>query len=300
MQRFVTNIWCDRKAQEAGDFYASVFPNTHSAVESTYPNEGLLDFQQEFAGAPLTVAVDLDGTRIVLINAGSEFSPNPSISFTLGFDPSRFDGDALAARAQLDAIWEQLSDGGSVLMPLQEYPFSARYGWVQDRYGVSWQLTLTDDSRGTRPWVMTSLLFSGPSQNLAADAVDRYLELFPDSELGMRVPYPEATGPAPAGAVMYSDFRLGDQWFTAMDSGADQAWPFTCGMSVEVACADQPEIDRLWEALSAVPEAEQCGWLVDPFGVNWQVVPENMGELMQRPDAFAHMMPMKKIIIDEL
>ena len=71
-------------------------------------------------------------------------------------------------------------------------------------------------------------------------------------------------------------------------------------MSIEVGCADQAEIDRVWDALSAVPEAEQCGWLVDPFGVNWQVVPENMGELMQRPDAFAHMMPMKKIIIDEL
>lgn len=300
MQRFVTNIWCDRDAEEAGRFYASVFPETSSAVESTYPHEGLLDFQQEFAGKPLTVAVDLAGTRIVLINAGSEFAPNPSISFTLSFDPARFEGDGVATRAQFDAIWASLSDGGRILMPLQEYPFSARYGWVEDRYGVSWQLTLTDGSRGVRPFVMTSLLFSGPSQNLAADAVDRYVELFPGAELGMRVPYPKASGPAPAGAVMFSDFRLGDQWFTAMDSGADDAWPFGCGMSIEVACADQAEIDRLWEALSAVPEAEQCGWLADPFGVSWQVVPENMGELMRRPDAFAHMLSMTKIIIDDL
>lgn len=300
MQRFVTNIWCDRNAEEAGRFYASVFPNTTSSVESTYPHEGLLDFQQEFAGKPLTVSVDLDGTRLVLINAGSEFAPNPSVSFTLNFDPLQFEGDSLAARAQLDALWAALSDGGKVMMPLQEYPFSARYGWVEDRFGVSWQMSLTDPSGDPRPFLMTSLLFSGPSQNRAADAVDRYLALFPDSELGMRVPYEEATGPASSQAVMFSDFRLGTQWFTAMDSGADEAFPFTCGMSIEVGCADQAEIDRIWDALSAVPEAEQCGWLVDPFGVNWQVVPENMAELMRRPDAFAHMMPMKKIIIDEL
>ena len=135
MQRFVTNIWCDRNAEEAGRFYASVFPNTTSSVESSYPHEGLLDFQQEFAGKPLTVSVDLDGTRLVLINAGSEFAPNTSVSFTLNFDPLRLEGDSLAARAQLDALWAALSDGGKVMMPLQEYPFSARYGWVQDRYG---------------------------------------------------------------------------------------------------------------------------------------------------------------------
>ena len=300
MQRFVTHIWCDRNAEEAGRYYASVFPGTTSAVESTYPDEGLLDFQREFAGHPLTVGVDLAGTRIVLINAGSEFAPNPSVSFTLSFDPTRFEGDATAARAQLDAIWAALSDGGRVLMPLQEYPFSARYGWVEDRYGVSWQLTLTDGPEAHRPFLMTSLLFSGPSQHFAAEAVDRYLELFPDSELGTRVRYGRPSGSAAADAVMYSDFRLGDQWFTAMDSGADDVFPFGCGMSIEVSCADQAEIDRLWEALSAVPEAEQCGWLVDPFGVNWQVVPERMGELMRRPGAFARMMPMTKIIIDEL
>lgn len=300
MQKIVTNIWCNGNAEEVGNFYARVFPNTRSWVESSYPFEGLLEFQQNLAGEPLTVAVDINGERITLINAGDEFAPNPSVSFMLNFDPLDFDGDTTAARAQLDTIWEAFADGGSVLMPLQEYPFSARYGWVQDRYGVSWQLMLTDAAGDPRPFLIPSLMFGGPAQDRATAAVDRYLELFDDTELGQRVPYPEATGPAVAGAVMFSDFRIGKQWFVAMDSGVEQDFSFTCGMSLEAYCEDQPEIDRLWDALSSVPAAEQCGWLVDPFGVNWQIVPKNMGELMERPNAFQHMMPMKKIIIDDI
>lgn len=99
---------------------------------------------------------------------------------------------------------------------------------------------------------------------------------------------------------MFSDFRIGDQWFTAMDSGVEQDFSFTCGMSLEVQCEDQAEIDRLWDALSAVPAAEQCGWLVDAFGVNWQIVPANMGELMERPGSFQHLLAMKKIVIADI
>lgn len=300
MQKFVTDIWCTRNAEEVGAFYASVFPHTRSWVESRYPQEGLLDFQQTFAGEPLTVAVEIDGTRLTLINAGDEFSPNPSVSLMLNFDPQEFEGDALAARAQLDSIWASLSDGGTVIMPLQEYPFSRRYGWVEDRYGVSWQLMLTDPEGEPRPFVIPSLMFCGRAQNRAAEAVDHYVSVFADAELGLRVPYPEETGPASAGAVMFSEFRIGDQWFTAMDSGVEQDFSFTCGMSLEVACADQAEIDRLWEALSAFPEAEQCGWLADQYGMSWQIVPANMGELMERPNAFEHMLQMKKIVIAEL
>ncbi|WP_374700217.1 VOC family protein [Arthrobacter sp. JCM 19049] len=98
---------------------------------------------------------------------------------------------------------------------------------------------------------------------------------------------------------MYSDFTLKGQTFSAMDSGVEMAFTFTPGVSLEVACRDQFEIDALWEALSAVPKAEQCGWLTDRFGVSWQIVPQNMGELMQRPGAFEKLMGMKKIVIDE-
>lgn len=304
-QKITPNIWCNRNAAEAGEFYASVFPGATSRVESRYPEEGLLDFQREFAGEPLTVEVTIPDPggeapmRLVLINAGDEFSPNPSISFTLNFDPLMFGGDDEAALARLELVWRGLGDGGGVLMPLGEYPFSRRYGWVQDRFGVSWQLMLTNPEGDPRPHVIPSLLFTGRAQNRAGEAGEFYVSVFDDAELGNRYPYGEQTGPATPDALMFSEFRIGEQWFAAMDSGVEMDADFGCGVSLEVQCADQAEIDRLWEALSAVPEAEQCGWLADRFGVSWQIVPENMAELMERPGAYEKMMRMHKLVIDE-
>ncbi len=305
MQKIIPNVWCSRTAEEAGAFYATAIPGSASRVESRYPEHGLLDFQRDFAGAPLTVAVDLADprgatTRITLINAGDEFSPNPSMSFILNHDPLLFDGDEAAARTRLDETWAQLAEGGSVLMPLQEYPFSRRYGWVQDRYGVSWQLMLTDPEGDPRPFVIPSLLFGGDAQNHASEAIGLYVSVFEDAEAGNRFPYGRQTGPATPEALMFGEFRIGAQWFSVMDSGVEQDFSFTCGMSLQVDCADQAEIDRLWDALSAVPAAEQCGWLADRFGVSWQIVPADMEALMSRPDAYAHVMTMKKIVIADI
>ena len=297
-QRIVPNIWCNGNAEEAGAFYAEVLPGTTTEVEARYPEEGLLEFQLDMAGKALTVGVDIGGTRLRLINAGDEFRPNPSISFFLNFDPLDYAGDPEAARDALDRVWSSLADGGKVLMPRGEYPFSAQYGWVEDRYGVSWQLMLTRPEGDPRPFVIPSLMFCGAVQNRAEEAAICYVRLFePDAELGNLVPYGRQTGPASAEALMFGEFRIGDQWFAVMDSGVEQDQPFTCGVSLEVACADQEEIDRLWSALSWVPEAEQCGWLQDPFGVSWQIVPANMEELMARPGAYGRMMQMKKLVI---
>ncbi|MEJ6489518.1 VOC family protein [Leucobacter sp. USCH14] len=298
-QYIVPNIWCQGNAEEVGDFYASVFPDTTAEVESRYPETGLLDFQKPLAGAPLTVAVSLSGYRLTLINAGDEFAPNPSISMFLMFGDAAFGGRE-AARRTLDQVWERLSEDGTVLMPLDAYPFSPHYGWVQDRFGMSWQLSLNDDDDADAEFVMPSLMFGGAAQNRAAAARDRYIEVFDNAALVGSFPYGEQTGPATADALMYSDFRIGEQMFAVMDSGVEQDFTFDSGVSLEVHCADQAEIDRLWNALSAVPEAEQCGWLVDEFGVSWQIVPADMGELMKRPNAFEHLLGMHKIVIDEL
>lgn len=302
-QRIVPNIWCTRNAEEAAAFYAEVFENADYEIESRYPEQGLLDFQVEFAAQPLTVALTISGYRFTLINAGDEFAPNPSVSFMLNFDPLLFDSDEALALSCLERLWERLKDGGTELMPLGKHPFSERYGWVQDRFGVSWQLIAADPAGDPRPFIMPALLFCGAVQNHAGEAVGHYLNVFSDSpggsELGSYVLYPEKQGPAEPGTVQFSDFQLGDQWFVAMDSGAEQPFSFTCGISLEVHCDGQAEIDRLWERLSAVPDAEQCGWLADRFGVSWQIVPSNMGELMQRPGAFERMLSMKKLVIAE-
>lgn len=293
MQRIVPNLWFDHTAAEAAAFYTSVFPNARVTDTQYYPTDGLPDFQKDFAGDVLMVEFEIDGYRIIGINAGPEFPITPSLSFMLNFDPSRDE----AAREHLDALWAALSDGGRALMPLGEYDFSPHYGWVQDRYGVSWQLILTDPGGDPRPFIVPSLLFGDGVQNRAGEALDFYAEVFPGTRKGTLVRYSEQVGPATPGAVMFADLEIGGQWFAFMDSGVDQGFSFTCGVSLMLECADQAELDRYWEQLSAVPEAEQCGWCADRFGVSWQVVPANLGELMQGPDAYQKLLEMKKIDI---
>lgn len=297
MQKIVPYLWFDGNAEEGAELYRQVFPGAVTSVASRYPTEGLPDFQRGLEGRPVVVNVEVDGFEVALINAGANYRPGIATSFMVNMDPLFFGGDTAAATERLDQMWHLLAEGGEIRMPLGEYPFSARYGWVEDRFGVNWQLMLTDPAGEPRPFLIPSLLFSGPAQNRAREAMEFYAELFNDAHVGFIAPYPQQSGPAPEGAVQFGEFQLEGQWFTAMDSGFPVQESFTPGVSWSVSCKDQAEIDRLWDALSVVPEAEQCGWLVDKFGFSWQIVPADMGELLQRPGAFQRMMHMKKLVI---
>lgn len=295
MQQIVPNLWFDHRVEEAVEFYTSVFPESRVLDTMRYPTEGLPDFQKDFAGKMLTMDFELFGQRFVAINAGPEFSPAPANSFFVGFDTGR----DLEAREHLDQLWEALLDGGQALMPLDSYPFSQRYGWVQDKYGYSWQLILGDPEGEWRPVIVPSLLFGNGVQNRAEEALEHYTQIFPNSRLGNLARYPEQTGPAAAGALMYGDAELNGSWLAAMDSGVPQDATFSPAVSYMVPCDNQEEIDQLWEQLSEVPEAEACGWCQDRFGVSWQIAPANTAELLQRPGAYQHMLSMKKLVIDE-
>lgn len=295
-QKITPNLWFDGNAKEAANFYASVFPDTTATVTSSYPNsteEGLADFQLELAGKELTVDFTIGDMTFTCINAGPEFKFNPSVSFMVNFDPSRDE----QASEHLEEIWHKLLDGGEALMELGEYPYSKKYGWVKDKYGLTWQLMLTNPEGEPRPYIIPNLMFSGSNTNRAKEAIDYYTSVFKNSKQGTFAPYPTDTGPAKAGSVMFADIMLENQWFAAMDSGVEQDFTFNEAVSFVVLCKDQDEIDYFWEKLSVVPESEQCGWCKDQFGFSWQIVPENMGELMERPDAFAKMMQMKKLVI---
>lgn len=297
MQKIVPNIWCNGNAKEAAEFYTSVFPDSKIVATSHYPSnaeEGLADFQLDMAGKELTVDFEIAGFRFSLINADATFAPNPSISFFVNFDPSRGE-----TREQLDELWAKLSDGGQTLMPLDKYDWSEHYGWVQDKYGVSWQLILTNPDGEPRPFIVPALQFGGPVQNRASEAIEYYPSVFKSSKSGSSWPYGEPTGPATTESLMYADFQLDDQWLAANDSGVDQDFTFNEGVSLMVNCKDQAEIDYFWGKLSANPENEQCGWCKDRFGVSWQIIPENMEELMKKPGAYKTMMDQHKIVIAE-
>ncbi|MGO1399357.1 MAG: VOC family protein [Brevibacterium yomogidense] len=304
MDPIVPNIWHDRTAVEASAFYTSAFREARETARSHYPTEGLQDFQKSFAGEVVTIDLEIHGRPLALINADDTFRPNPSAGFMLHFSPQIADDP----HAYLDEVHDRLAVGATTLMPLDEYPFSARYAWIEDRYGVSWQLFLTEQDAPARPFLVPALMFCGTAQNRAAEAVAAYTSLYPGSEVGTVATYPEQTGPAAAGSTMYSDFRLGpgsddpraDEWLTAMDSGVEQPFTFTEGFSLMVRADGQDDLDRLWSVLSTDPSAEQCGWCRDEFGVSWQVVPRDLEDLMARPGAYARLMEMKKIDIAAL
>jgi predicted 3-demethylubiquinone-9 3-methyltransferase (glyoxalase superfamily) len=143
--------------------------------------------------------------------------------------------------------------------------------------------------------IIPNLWFDGN----AKEAADFYVSVFPDSRIVNTTYYP-SQGLADfqkdmAGKELTVEYELSGHRFVAINAGPE--FKFNEAVSFSIACKDQEEIDYYWGKLSAVPESEQCGWCKDKYGLSWQVVPENVDELMKRPQAFEHMMQMKKLII---
>ncbi len=268
MQKITPNLWFDKEAKAAAEFYATVFPDSKVNNVTTFTDSP--------SGDGEVVSFEVWGHQFMAISAGPIFKINPSISFFVNFDPSRMEN----AKEKLDEIWGKLIDGGTALMPLQKYDFSEHYGWVQDKFGVSWQLMLTNPDGEERPTIIPSLMFVHEVAGKAMEAEEFYTTVFRNSKLGMAVHYPEGWEPNTTEMVMFSDFMLEGQWFAAMDSAYEHDFRFNEAVSLMVKCKDQEEIDYYWEKLSAVPESEQCGWLKDRYGVSWQIIPVALEELL--------------------
>lgn len=146
--------------------------------------------------------------------------------------------------------------------------------------------------------ITPNLWFDGNAQ----EAVDFYVSVFPNSKVLSTLYYPKSVeeGLADfqkdlAGKVLTVEFELDGVALVAINAGSE--FKFSEAVSFSITCKDQDEIDYYWEKLSAVPEAEQCGWCKDQFGLSWQVVPADTSTLLKKPGAFANMMKMKKLII---
>lgn len=146
MQKIVPHLWFDKEAKEAFEFYSSFFPDSKIINITTLHNTPSGDCD--------VVSFSLSGFEFMAISAGPIFKFNPSVSFILNFDPLKDKN----AKKSLELFWEKLSAGGKALMPLDKYPFSEKYGWIQDKYGVSWQLMLTNPDGEERPFIIPSLL----------------------------------------------------------------------------------------------------------------------------------------------
>lgn len=300
MQKIIPHLWFDTQAKEAAELYVSAF--LRIGQESAITDVTTL--KDTPSGDADTVTFTLGSHDFMAISAGPYFTLNPSISFMVNFDPSR-DPEA---DAHLEQLWNALSEGGKAMMPLQEYPFSKKYGWTEDKYGVSWQFMLTNPDGEPRPFIMPSLLFTGDVYAKAEEAGNFYLSVFKDAKRGTVARYPAGMEPDKEGAIMFSDFQLEGEWFTAMDSAPKHghAFAFNEAVSFIVHCGSQDEVDYYWEKLSAHPENEQCGWVKDHFGVSWQIVPMRMHEMLrdgtpaQVERVTQAFLPMKKLDIATL
>lgn len=272
MQKIIPHLWFDKEAKEAAAFYTSLFENSRVDSVSTLHNTP--------SGDTDIVSFTIRGMSFMAISAGPYFKLNPSISFFLNFDPSK----EKDAKENIDTVWNKLAEGGKVLMPLQEYPFSKRYGWIQDKFGLSWQLILTDPKGEERPPIIPSLLFVGDAYGKVKEAITFYLSVFKDSKSGAMMKYGPGKEPDKEDAVAFADFKILDMWMVAMESAHQHKFAFNEAVSFIVHCDTQDEIDYYWEKLSAVPESEQCGWLKDKYGVSWQIVPTAMNDMMNTKD----------------
>jgi predicted 3-demethylubiquinone-9 3-methyltransferase (glyoxalase superfamily) len=199
MQKITPHLWFDREAKQAAEFYATLFSDSGVTKITTLRNTPSGDCD--------IVSFRLWGYSFMAISAGPLFKFNPSISFMVNFDPS-VDPDA---KSRIDVVWAKLSEGGKALMPIGRYPFSERYGWVEDRYGLSWQLILTNPAGEPRPTIVQSFMFTGGVCDKAEEASDFYLSVFRDSKRGTLARYPGGMAPDAEGTVMFTDFRLESQ-----------------------------------------------------------------------------------------
>ena len=268
-------LWFDNQGKEAAEFYCSLFDDSKVTSNNA-----------------LVTEFELAGQKFMNLNGGPMFQINPSISLFVVCEEVD----------EINSLWEKLLDGGSVMMPLDKYDWSERYGWLKDKFGMTWQIYKGKLSE-VNSKITPSLLFTDTQFGNADSAVKFYTSVFPNSSVDGIMYYAEGD-PQTAGKVMHAQFVLDGKVFMAMDGPGEHKFHFNEGVSFVVSCKDQEEIDYFWNKLTEGGEESQCGWLKDKFGVSWQIVPAVLGELMSDPERSEKVvqafMKMKKFDIEKL
>lgn len=264
MQKLVPYLWFDKDAKGITDFYSNVFPGTKvksNGVLSDTPSGDV-----EMAG------INILGLEFSIITAGPHYKFKPSISFMV----------VCESVMELDSYWEKLIENGVALMEVSEYPFAKRFGWVQDKYQVHWQLIFReqDNAEVVTQKIIPALMFSGESIGRAEEAMKFYVNTFRDSKVNAVEFYEPGENPEPKARVKHARFTIDGLQLAISDGNGN--FDFEQAISFMVLCNDQAEVDFFWNALTADGGKEiQCGWLTDKFGVPWQVVPSSFEKFMR-------------------
>ncbi len=245
--KIVPHLWFDKEAVDAVNFYVSIFPDSKVTGKSTITGTP--------GGGVDILTFHLWGQGFMAINAGPMFKINPSISLYV----------YCGSVNEIERLYLELSNGGMVMMPLDKYPWSEKYAWVQDKFGITWQLDI-DDIIGHQK-IVPSLLFANEKS------------IFPDSNIILEAPYDKSAN-LPDDTLLFAQFKLDNFLMNAMSSILKHDFDFNEAVSLMVYCETQEDIDYYWNKLSDEGEEQQCGWIKDKFGVSWQVVPIEMDKMM--------------------
>ena len=269
-------LWFDGQAKEAATLYCSVFENAKITAQS-----------------PIVTAIDVAGQSITLLDGGPMYKPNPSISFYYTCENED----------ELDRIWKAFSKEGKALMGLDKYPWSEKYGWINDKFGISWQFALKKMSDVGQK-ITPCLMFTGKQYGRAEEAINHYASIFKNSKVDGILHYGKNESPDVEGKVKHAQIALNDQKFMLMESAAPHNFTFTEGVSLTIHCENQNEVDHYWDKLTESGEESMCGWLKDKFGVSWQIIPTILNEIMSDPakagKAAQAFMNMRKFNIEQL
>jgi predicted 3-demethylubiquinone-9 3-methyltransferase (glyoxalase superfamily)/uncharacterized protein YndB with AHSA1/START domain len=284
-QKITPFLWFNNQAEEAVNLYTSIFSN--SKIDK---------IKRIGEDAIMTIAFSIDGQEFVAFNGGPMFTFNPTISFYTVCETAE----------ETDAVWQKLLEGGKVMMPLDKYPWSEKYGWLSDKYGISWQIS-QGDIAAVGQKVSPLLMFTDAEAGRAEEAINLYTSIFNNSHVIGIARYEEGEGDPAVGTIKHAQFSLDGNVFMVIDSSIMHGFAFNESTSFVLYCDTQEEVDYYWEKLTANGgEESMCGWCKDPFGVSWQVTPRPLLELLSDPNperaqrAAGAMMQMRKIDIAKL
>lgn len=243
-------LWFNGDGTEAAKFYTDTFGGKITV------------------DTPVVINFELFGQKLMILNAGPQFEKNASVSFMV----------LCETEEEVEKYWKTLSEGGIVLMELGEYPWSKKYGWVRDRFGVTWQLYL-GERQGDQKIVPTLMYIHG-NNGKAQEAMELYTGIFPNSKIGGVMKYGDGVGnethEVPEN-VQHAQFELDGYTFFCMDNSYDHQFDFSEGISMVVMTDNQEETDHLWNSLTANGGRESmCGWLKDRFGSVGRLFPKDL------------------------
>ncbi len=291
MQKISPCLWFTDDASEAAKLYTSIFKNS-KIHKTTYYSASSAKVSGMPEGSVLTVDFQIAGLQVQALRGGPYFKHTPATSLFV----------TCGSADELDSIYKKLSPGGETQMELGEYPFSKRYAFFSDKYGVHWQLFLEE---GAAQKITPCIIFGGDKQGLGAKAVPFYCELFKESQVIVDKRYGKNEGGL-EGSIMHARVSFFGSEMVIMDAGQNAPLPLTGAISFTVLCKNQDEVDYFWNTIAKSGKEIQCGWIEDQFGVSWQIVPEGTDELVFGPDKAAAeraneaMLKMKKLNINEL